>query len=117
MTLQISVIIWTVICFAVLALVLNHFLFKPLLKVMDSRNRRIEGEMAERKAELDRREKRKLDAQLEREAAQKKVMEDNERAIEEARTATAERIAAEKSPSGCRGRDNYCCIATGIGRA
>lgn len=53
--------------------------------------------MAERKAELDRREKRKLDAQLEREAAQKKVMEDNERAIEEARTATAERIAAEKA--------------------
>ena len=31
MTIQISLVIWTIIGFVVLSLILNHFLFKPLL--------------------------------------------------------------------------------------
>mgnify|MGYP002517687712 CR=1 FL=1 len=35
MNIQISVIIWTVICFVALMLILRNLLFKPLLDVMD----------------------------------------------------------------------------------
>lgn len=41
MQIQPSILIWTVISFLVLAFVLNRFLFKPLLRVMDERNRKI----------------------------------------------------------------------------
>lgn len=53
MNIQISVTIWTVICFVVLMLVLNNLLFKPLLSVMDKRRERIEAAKA-KKAEADR---------------------------------------------------------------
>ena len=53
MNIQISVTVWTVICFVVLMLVLNNLLFKPLLSVMDKRRERIESAKA-KKAEADR---------------------------------------------------------------
>lgn len=42
MTIQFSVVIWTIINFALLYLVLNFLLFKPMLKHMDERNAKIE---------------------------------------------------------------------------
>ena len=42
MTIQLSVVIWTIINFALLYLVLNFLLFKPMLKFMDERNAKIE---------------------------------------------------------------------------
>lgn len=42
MNIQISVIIWTVICFVLLMLILRNLLFMPVLKVMDKRRERIE---------------------------------------------------------------------------
>lgn len=42
MTIQISVTIWTVICFILLALILHFLLFKPVLGVMDSRKAKLE---------------------------------------------------------------------------
>lgn len=42
MTVQISVVIWTIINFILLYLVLNFLLFKPMLKVMDERRTKIE---------------------------------------------------------------------------
>ena len=42
MNIQISVMIWTLICFAVLVLVLKKFLFTPMLSMMDQRNSKIE---------------------------------------------------------------------------
>lgn len=53
MTIQLSVTIWTVICFVLLMLILHFLLFKPLLKVMDERHARIE-KAAQRKAENER---------------------------------------------------------------
>ncbi len=41
MTIQLSVTLWTVICFCVLALVLRRLLFVPLLGVMDARKEKI----------------------------------------------------------------------------
>lgn len=42
MSIQISVIIWTVICFLLLMLILHNWLFKPVLEVMEKRRNRIE---------------------------------------------------------------------------
>ena len=41
MTLQPSLIIWTVICFCVLMFILNKLLFKPLLAFMDARKEKV----------------------------------------------------------------------------
>ena len=45
--LQISVpeLIWTIICFFLLLFLLNRFLYKPILKVMDERNAKIAAGM------------------------------------------------------------------------
>ena len=42
MTVQLSVTLWTVICFCLLMLILHNLLFKPVLKVMDDRKSRID---------------------------------------------------------------------------
>lgn len=43
MTIQISVTIWTIICFLILMLVLSKLLFKPVLTLMDKRKERIDS--------------------------------------------------------------------------
>lgn len=57
MTIQISLVIWTIIGFVTLSFILNKFLFKPILRVMDARNDKIKIAEANRQAELERREK------------------------------------------------------------
>lgn len=42
MSIQISVIVWTVICFLLLMLILKNWLFKPVLEVMEKRQVRIQ---------------------------------------------------------------------------
>ena len=53
MTVQLPVLLWTVICFGALVLILNNLLFKPMLTFMDRRNERIRL-AAEKKAENER---------------------------------------------------------------
>ena len=43
MTIQISIVIWTVICFIMLMIILRNLLFAPVLKVMDDRRKKIDG--------------------------------------------------------------------------
>ena len=50
MTIQLSVSIWTIICFLLLMLILRNLLFQPILEVMDARKMRIE-KAAQKKAE------------------------------------------------------------------
>ena len=57
MTIQLSLVIWTIIGFIALSFILNRFLFKPLLGVMDTRNEKIKSAEEERQKELERREK------------------------------------------------------------
>lgn len=52
MNIQISVVIWTVICFTLLMVILRNLLFKPLLKVMDERSVRLEN-ARKKKSEID----------------------------------------------------------------
>lgn len=41
MNIQLSVTLWTIICFVLLMLILHYLLFKPVLKVMDDRRDRV----------------------------------------------------------------------------
>ena len=43
MDIKLPLIIWTIICFGLLALVLDRLLFRPLLKLMDERKAKIDG--------------------------------------------------------------------------
>ena len=52
MTIQLSVTVWTVICFIALILILHNLLFKPVLTLLDKRNERIKG-AAEKKVEYE----------------------------------------------------------------
>lgn len=52
MNIQISVTLWTVICFVLLMVILRNLLFKPMLRVMDARREKIESAAA-KKAERE----------------------------------------------------------------
>ncbi|MBQ1459424.1 MAG: ATP synthase F0 subunit B [Oscillospiraceae bacterium] len=59
MSINISEMIWTIICFFALLFVLNTFLFKPLIRFMDERRSRIDAGLEEaRRAEEAREEAR-----------------------------------------------------------
>ena len=112
MNIQISVIIWTVICFVAMMVILRNLLFKPLLEIMDKRSERL-ANARKKKAEIEE-AKRKHEEEIavqqaqylenqKREVAQKLVdiQEENKDAViqakkkritdvEEFRVATAE---------------------------
>ena len=50
MNIQLSVTLWTIICFCLAMLILNKLLFKPLLQVMDARQERIDRAHGKQKA-------------------------------------------------------------------
>lgn len=100
MTIQLSVTVWTVICFILLMVILHHLLFKPVLKMMDHRRDRVE-KARKKKAEYEQMEQ-DFQAALEQEkvaalAAQKKELKrqveslraESKQAIEDAK---AERV-------------------------
>lgn len=68
MTIQLSVLVWTIICFVLLMLILHHLLFQPVLKVMDDRKARIQA-AAKKKAEFSRIAEKNAAALREKEAA------------------------------------------------
>ena len=55
MNIQLSVIVWTVICFSLLMLILRNWLFRPVLKVLDQRRNRLDA-AREKKAAYERME-------------------------------------------------------------
>ena len=68
MTIQLSVLVWTIICFVLLMLILHHLLFQTVLKVMDDRKARIQA-AAKEKAEFSRIAEKNAAALREKEAA------------------------------------------------
>jgi len=101
MNIQLSVTVWTVICFIVLMIILRNLLFKPVLKVMDERRERIKN-AHKKKDEYDRinaeheailAKKQAEFAQLQQEQ-QKKDLDSINAAVKKAvETAREERIA------------------------
>ncbi len=53
MTIQPSILLWTLICFALMMLVLDRLLFRPMLSFMDARNEKIAA-AAQKKEAYDR---------------------------------------------------------------
>ncbi|MBE6803888.1 MAG: hypothetical protein E7528_03175 [Ruminococcaceae bacterium] len=97
MSIQISVIIWTVICFLLLMLILHNWLFKPVLEVMEKRHNRIEkakekqleiqrlsaeheSMLAEQKKTFLKEQKAKADMEIE------KIQADSKKSVDSART-------------------------------
>ena len=52
MSIQPSIMVWTVICFLLLMVILKNLLFTPVLKVMDSRREKIK-KAEEKKADIE----------------------------------------------------------------
>ena len=63
MSIQPSVLIWTVICFCLLMLILDRLLFRPMLKFMDERQAKID--LAAQKRAADRQTLEQADLMLE----------------------------------------------------
>lgn len=94
MTIQLSVTVWTIICFLLLMVILNKLLFKPILEVMDKRKERIKN-AADKKTEFER-----LEAEYESELMLKKAAADEEqkkRVKEKIATIRAESKASVES--------------------
>ena len=95
MTIQISLVIWTIIGFVVLSLILNRFLFKPLLKVMDDRNEKIKAGEENRRQELERREETRKALEISNAAREQEALKTAERELSNEQKKT-EMILAEK---------------------
>ena len=95
MTIQLSVTVWTIICFIVLMLILHNLLFKPILALLDKRNERIK-EAAAKKAEYEALQSKNETLLFERKKSfiENKLKESKEK-IEEIRTQS--KTAAEKA--------------------
>ena len=71
MSINVSELIWTILCFFVLLFVLKKLLLDPILKVMDARNANVaEGLEAGRQAQLAREENDEALLQAKKDAAQ-----------------------------------------------
>ncbi|MBR5202197.1 MAG: ATP synthase F0 subunit B [Clostridia bacterium] len=98
MSIQISVVIWTVICFLLLMLILHNWLFKPVLEVMEKRRNRIEKAkekqlmaqrlinehekaVEEQKIAFDKEQKAKTIAEIEKIQAESKEIVDSAKSI------------------------------------
>ena len=95
MTIQISLVIWTIIGFVVLSLILNSFLFKPLLKVMDDRNEKIKAGEEQRRHELERQEKNRKALEISNAAREQEALKAAEHELSNERKKT-EMIVAER---------------------
>ena len=67
MSIQPSVVVWTVICFVLLMAILKNLLFTPVLRMMDSRKEKVE------KADARLREIKSVTAENERRLAEEKA--------------------------------------------
>ena len=54
LSIQVSLILWTVICFFLLLLILRNLLFKPMLACMDARRKKISDAEIKHRNDLDR---------------------------------------------------------------
>ena len=88
MTIQLPILLWTLISFVVLMLVLNNLLFKPILSFMDARNekisgtkkRKLENEEQLKEAQLETEKRRQIAMSLNAADAEKDIHEAKERA-------------------------------------
>ena len=97
MTVQISVTVWTILCFLALMFILDRLLFRPMLAVMDKRQQKIDAARRLREDDQRKREEILRAREEERLAAEKRAVADDAAALEAARQESASRIAEKKA--------------------
>lgn len=103
MNIQVSVILWTVICFLALMLILQKLLFAPMFKCMDAREKRVADARARH------RQNEEISASAQK-AAENAAREANEQAKKDAERIIAEEGArAETELSACRDEEKKAC--------
>ena len=97
MTIQLSVTLWTILCFLALMVILDRLLFRPMLAFMDARRAKIEAARAlrenaeaQRQAELDRRA-------AERTAAMRRAQTQENEKLETLRRTSARAVEQRKA--------------------
>lgn len=90
MTIQLPILLWTVISFCVLMLVLDRLLFRPLLAFMDARSAKIARAQAAREAADRARQDAQHAAEEAHQAAEKRARDDAQSALEAARCSAAQ---------------------------
>ncbi len=73
MTIQPSVMVWTVICFLILTVILKNLLFTPVLKMIDSRREKVQA-AAKKKDDIE-----KLVVEHEKQAEKEKALAEEKR--------------------------------------
>ena len=102
MTIQISVTVWTILCFVALMLILDRLLFRPLLSFMDKRRDKIDAARAAKASALREREEELNRREEERVAAERQAMQDASAALEEVQRENARRLAERKADNEAR---------------
>ena len=95
MTVQVSVTVWTILCFLALMLILDRLLFRPLLSFMDERRSKVDGAREKKETALRQREEELHHREEELAAAQKRAAQELAAAVESAQK-EAVRAAADK---------------------
>ena len=107
MTIQLSVTIWTIICFVLLMLILHFLLFKPVLKVMDDRRMHIQ-KAAQRKAENERLESEYASMLSEQKKAYLEAQSAFNKVISGVNEILSYHIRGEEAAGGCSGNCSGC---------
>ena len=111
MTIEPSLIVWTVLCFLALMLILKKLLFQPMLTFMDTRNAKIE---AARKAKEDARTEYEAEARRladERAAQEAQLRQSGAAAIERAHEELLRRTAEKRAETAQRLEENRAALA------
>ena len=107
MTIQISVTVWTVVCFLALMLILDRLLFRPMLSFMDRRRKKIDDALAARQDAARQHEELVARRAEERAAAEKQAKADaaaaldalaaeNEKRLDEKKAENERRLAGQR---------------------
>lgn len=97
MTVQISVTIWTILCFCAFMLILSRLLFKPMLSFMDARQEKIDRARQKKAAALQSRAEEEQQLQEARLAAHQKAEQDAAARLEQARDDFSQKSMEKKN--------------------
>lgn len=106
MNIQVSVLIWTIICFCLLMLILNKLLFTPILAVMDQRQERIRRGREKQSADAEAYAAAQTAMEQAREDIRKQQAQAMARTVDEAQ-ARADAQVAEARAAGTREVEAY----------
>lgn len=111
MTIEPSLIVWTVLCFLALVLILKKLLFQPMLTFMDTRNAKIE---AARKAKEDARTEYEAEAHRladERAAQEAQLRQSGAEALEQAQEELRRETTQKRAEAAQRLAENRAALA------